>query len=360
MKNLLKADGRREIERINSKLYGSDYLATDLRNILKELSFLLDIDDAVIFVNYGDIERQEFCGNAQLYLDKYPEIIEEARMRAELMKSYVSVKSLSGEIKRLFVFPIKQKNKNMGSLIIFNKELDSNNDVGNNKIIKIFESQIKFAVKKSAERRKLFKIFERYVDKRQIFEILKDPDFLEKPRVIESVVLFADISGFTEFTNKSDSDFVFNFLGKILNECSGIVNKHNGVVDKFVGDQIIGIFGIVDKGNMSENALKSAQEIRNFFKEFKEKKINIKISIVKGSMIYGNLGGEYKTDLTVIGKNVNFASRLCSHAKPGEILIGDKVYEKLKENYNFKVKELQKFKGFSEWNKFYQFVDKLN
>jgi len=358
MKNLLKTNERLKIEKINSKLYGPDYLATDLRNILKELSFLLNIDDALIFVNHGDIKREEFCGCAQLYLEKYPDIIKEAKVKAELMKSYVNVKGLSGEIRRLFVFPIKQKNKNMGALIIFNKELNSNNEVENNRIIKIFESQIKFAVKKSAERRKLFKVFERYVDKRQIFEILKDPDFLKTPRVVESVVLFADIYGFTEFTNKADPNFVFDFLGKILNKSSGIINSHNGVVDKFVGDQIIGIFGIVDKGNMSENALKSALEIRSFFKEFKDRKIDIKISIVKGSMIYGNLGGSYRTDLTVIGKNVNFASRLCSYAKPGEILIGDKVYEKLKDNYDFRVKALRKFKGFSEWNKFYEFVDK--
>ncbi|MEA3329575.1 MAG: adenylate/guanylate cyclase domain-containing protein [Nanoarchaeota archaeon] len=224
------------------------------------------------------------------------------------------------------------------------------------RIIEILENQIKFIVHKSIERSELFKIFGRYVDKRQIFDILNDPEFLKNPKLVDSVVLFADISGFTKFTNKSNTQFIFKFLSKTLNKCSEIINVNNGIVDKFVGDQIIGIFGIVDKGNQSYNALKSAIQIRDFFQNFSKQNVNVKISIVKGDMIYGNLGGKYKTDLTVVGKNVNFASRLCDYTKPGEILVGDKVYEKLKEDFNFRIKGFKKFKGFSEWSKVYRFV----
>jgi class 3 adenylate cyclase len=355
MRDLLKDDERNEVDRINSKIHGPEYLATDLKNILRELKFLLKINDAIILVD-DRIRKKEFLGKGEDFYIKYFRILNEYIVKSRINESSLIAQNVNHKIKNLFVLPIKKKDKVIGVLVIFNNKFILNKNPRNSRIIKILEQQINSAVSKASERESLFSIFGKYLDQRQIFEILKDPDFLKTPKIIDSVVLFADISGFTKFTNKSDTEFIFDFLSKVLNKSSEIINRNNGVVDKFVGDQIIGIFGITDNKNRSENALKSALEIREFFKEFKKYKIDIKISIVKGSMIYGNLGGNYKTDLTVIGKNVNFASRLCDYAKSGEILVGDKVYEKLKDNYKFKTKAFKKFKGFSEWSRVYRFV----
>ncbi len=356
MENILRDDERKAIEKISSKIHGPEYLLSDLKNILDELYFLLKINNAIIFIDFKNIQKQEFHGKGRKYFEKYPKLIKEYNLKSVLKNKCVFVKNLNSYINNLFVIPIQGKDKIIGTLMIFNREINYG-DKHDSKIIQILESQINFAVKKALERAELFKLFGKYLDQRQIFEIIKNPNFLKKPKLTDSVVLFADISGFTKLTNKSDTEFIFNFLGKIMNECSGIINKHNGIVDKFVGDRVIGIFGIVDSGNRSENALKSAVEIRDFFnKKLSKSGIGVKISIVKGDMIYGNLGGKYRADLTVIGKNVNFASRLCDYAKKNEILVGDKVYEKLRGEYKFKVKGFKKFKGFGEWSKIYKFI----
>ncbi len=355
MRDLLKNNEKKEIDKINSKIHGPEYLASDLNNILNELGFLIKTKDVMILIN-GQIKEKKFKGKGEFFYKKYSNIVNEYILQSQLEGVPIGVKEINYRIRSLFVLPIKINDKSIGALVVFNNRSIIHKNSRNSRIIGLLEKQINFAVSKAFERAHLFSVFGRYVDKRQIFEILKDPNFLKKPEIIDSVVLFADISGFTKFSNKNDAEFIFDFLSKVLNKSSGIINKNNGVVDKFVGDQIIGIFGITDNKNRSENALKSALEIREFFKEFKKYKIDVKISIVKGEMIYGNLGGKYKADLTVVGNNVNFASRLCDYAKSEEILVGDKVYEKLKDKYKFRTKAFKKFKGFSEWSRVYRFV----
>jgi class 3 adenylate cyclase len=356
MTSSIEIKQKKIIEKIRSKLYGPEYLAEDLRNILKELDILLEVQDAIVLINNGQIKKQEFHGKGKDFLKSNLKIIRRCFLKVFREGEDLFLRNVSPNIKNLLVLAVKEKQKVIGALVIFNKNIEAEKDFKEDNLVKILKRQIAFSVKKAMDRANLLKVFGRYMDKRQIFEILKNPEFLKKPKVIESVVLFMDISGFTKLSNNSDPKFIFELLGNLLNKCSQIINKNSGIVDKFVGDQVIGIFGISKDEDMAENALKSAIEIRDVFKEFQKYGIGGKISVVKGSMIYGNLGGENKMDLTVIGKNVNFASRLCDYSKSGEILVGDKIYGLLKEKYKFKLKSLKKFKGFSEWSKVYRLV----
>ena len=355
MYKLLKDEEKIEIEKINSRLHGPEYLSSDLKSILEELNFLLKIENAIIFVQNGNVKRQEFLGNAEEYWIKYSNVIKEYTSKSMNLKKYFLVRDLNHDIRNLLVLPIKDNDNSIGAFIIINQLLE--NDQHNAEIIKILESQAKFALKKAKEREKVLQLFGQYVDKRQIVKLLENPDFLKKPEMTDSVVLFADLSGFTKLLNEKNINEVFEFLNKTLYEYTKIINTNNGIVDKFVGDQIIGIFGIVDQQNKVDNAILSAIKLKKVLKkEFSKYNIGVKISLVKGQMLYGNIGGLYKADITVIGPAVNLASRLCSFADREEILVNKEIYNLLNKKYTFKLKTMKKFKGFSKAEIIYKLV----
>ena len=358
MENFLKKEEKQEIERINSQIHGPDYLSKDLKNVLEELNFLLKINNAIIFVKQNGIKRQEFYGKAKSYWERYEKRIKGLSQTAMITNKQVLVKNINKNFKRVLVIPIVEKNIPIGVLIIINKKIDYGVDKHNTEIVRILQSQIKFALSKARERESLFKIFGRYLDQRQIYNLITDKDFLKKPELIDSAVLFADISGFTKLANERGNEFSFKLLSRVLGEYSKIINKNNGIVDKFVGDQVIGIFGVIDKENMAENAVKTSFEIGKLFKkEFRRYRIGIKIGIVKGKMLYGNLGNRHKMNLTVIGKGVNLASRLCDYARKGQILVNQEIYSDLSEKYRFGIKRFKKFKGFKRRFSIYQLLD---
>ena len=357
MYDLLKKEEREAIERINSKIHGPEYLSKNLKSILSELNFLLKIENAMIYLREGKTQKTEFLGNAKRYWEKY---FAEINVNVELAISrnrHIIKSNLNDAIKQLIVIPINADYKIVGFLIIINKKLGYGSNKRNTEIIRIIESQIKLAIERVKEREKVFDLFERYLDKRQIAQILENPDFLKKPKAIEAVVLFADLADFTKFANNKNIKDVFQFLSKMFYEYTKIINKNNGIVDKFVGDQIIGIFGITDPNNRSENAIASAIEMCDILKkEFEKYKIGVKIGIVKQEVLYGNLGGRYKSDLTVIGPGVNLAARICSFADKGEILVNKKIYDKLKKIHKFKIKDFKKFKGFENKEPIYKLI----
>ncbi len=356
MYKLLKDEEKAKIDLINSKLHGPEYLSKDLKAILEELDYLLGIEDAIIFMENGKIKRQEYIGKAEDLWKRYHDLIKEYTKKAISSSSYVSLNELNKDIQSALFIPIKENSLSNGAIIIFNKKLKK--DQHNEFIIKIIESQIKLVFKKAKEREEVLMLFGQYVDKRQIAKILENPDFLKKPEMIDSVVLFADLEGFTKLINENNINEVFEFLNKVFYEFTKIINKNNGIVDKFVGDQVIGIFGIIDSENKEENSLKSSIELQKIMKkEFNKYNLGVKVAIVKDKLLYGKLGGKFKTDLTVIGKGVNLASRICEYAKRDEVLVNKELYNSLKEKYSFKLKDKKIFQGFNKEEEVYKLIE---
>ncbi|MEM3074592.1 MAG: adenylate/guanylate cyclase domain-containing protein [Candidatus Pacearchaeota archaeon] len=353
MYKLLKKHEQEEIAKIHSKLYGPAFLSKDLKSILEEMKFLLGLNDALIFLHDNNIKEQVYIGNAQKFWEKYPDKIKKASSEAMSKKDYVLIENFADEIKVMLVIPIKNEKNVLGVLIILNDKIDYEKN-RNIKIIKFLESQIGIVLRKAKEREQIFHLFGQYLDKRLISRIMDNPELIQKPEMIDLVVIFADLENFTEIINDYPIDEVFSFLSKILYEFTKVVNINSGIVDKFVGDQIIGIFGLIDNENKEENSIKSAIELQKILKnDFNKYKIGVKVAVVKDKMLYGNLGGKFKSDLTVVGKGVNLASRMCESARKGEILINKLLYNFLKDKYEFEFKGTKKFKGFNNEEEIY-------
>lgn len=162
------------------------------------------------------------------------------------------------------------------------------------------------------------KAFTQYVSPSVVNQIIKNPEQLKLDAKKKTVtIFFSDIRGFTQISEKHPPETTSYFLNEYLTIISRIVMKNNGMVDKYIGDSVMAVWGaIVDDRDHAANAVIAALEIRDalklFNKEWKRNGIqaNTGIGINTGSVSAGNFGSTHRFDYTVLGDNVNLASRL--------------------------------------------------
>ena len=138
-----------------------------------------------------------------------------------------------------------------------------------------------------------------------------------------ATVFFSDVRGFTSFSEKVEPEKVVAMLNTILSKQAEIVKKHEGDIDKYVGDELVAVF--LGDGMVS-NAVRCAIEIQEMMKGIHEligDEIAIGIGINTGEMVMGAMGSEERMDFTVIGDAVNLGARLCSAASGGQILLSE-------------------------------------
>ncbi len=136
-------------------------------------------------------------------------------------------------------------------------------------------------------------------------------------------VLFADIRGFTSMSEKMTAEEVSVILNEYFTEIEPIITKYNGVINKFIGDAVMAIFGEpIQDINHPQNAVKCAYEMLKTVERLQDKwifegkpKIEIGIGINTGEAFVGNIGSEKRLEYTVIGDTVNLASRIESYNK---------------------------------------------
>lgn len=151
-------------------------------------------------------------------------------------------------------------------------------------------------------------------------------------------LIFVDIRGFTTLSEKLEPEQVIQFLNEYLDVCTKAIFKYNGTLDKFIGDGVMAIFGApIQYDNHAEMAVRAALEMKKQTAVMEQKlmeklgfTVRFGIGINCGPAIVGNIGSEeLRLDYTAIGDTVNLTARLESNAKPGQILISDKMYERV-------------------------------
>ena len=200
---------------------------------------------------------------------------------------------------------------------------------------------------------KLKSTFKKYVSNQIVDQLLENEDLLSLGgKEQDATILFSDIRGFTSLSEKMTPNEVVETLNDYFNQMIEIIFKYNGILDKIIGDELMVIYG-VPKSNIqdSENAVLTAIEMQEKLIAFNQdrcinlkKPIKVGIGINSGSVISGNIGSTDQMDFTVIGDSVNLASRLCSYADAGQIIISDAVWNNIKHLQTFKSKKLSPIK----------------
>ncbi len=155
------------------------------------------------------------------------------------------------------------------------------------------------------------------------------------PRYIDAVILFSDIRSFTERSAGMGSVDIATQLSNYLDGVVDIIHKHEGMVDKFIGDAVMAIWGFASsEGDLVHQALACAEEMVRYGRtmSFGDQPIHIGVGLNAGRVFIGNIGGEGKRQFTVLGTPVNLAARYESQSKilNAPIVLGEAFTERLR------------------------------
>lgn len=178
------------------------------------------------------------------------------------------------------------------------------------------------------------------------------------------VVFFSDIRGFTAFSEKRRPEEVVAMLNEYFAVMVGIINRHGGVVDKFIGDAIMAIWGAPKSSSQdAQKALRACLEMRRGLSDLNEKRIArgepaimIGMGLHAGSAISGTIGSDERMEYTVIGNTVNTASRIEASTKAfgADLLVTDDVITRVGEDFIMDYAGAAEVKGRSEALKMYK------
>jgi adenylate cyclase len=177
--------------------------------------------------------------------------------------------------------------------------------------------------------------FSTYVSSQVMDEVLKNPGSMALGGARKrATILFADIRGFTAMSETMQPEDVVSIINSYLSVQTEIILRNGGMLDKFVGDCVMAVYGIpLAKEDDALRAVRSALEIQTAVDELNqrrratgEKTVTIGIGVNTGDVVSGNMGSKQKMDYTVIGDSVNLAARLESVAEGGSILISEETY----------------------------------
>tara|TARA_B100000575_G_scaffold74290_1_gene57901 strand:- start:3370 stop:5220 length:1851 start_codon:yes stop_codon:yes gene_type:complete len=180
--------------------------------------------------------------------------------------------------------------------------------------------------------------FKKYVSGNIVDEILDDNSKTDLGgKLTNACVLFADIRGFTSFSEKTTASDLVAILNKYFTDMIDVVYEFNGTLDKIIGDELMVLFGIPNNSDQDcQNAVDCGITMFKRLDRFNEElekhnnhKLKIGIGIHFGEVVAGNIGSDKQMNYTVIGDNVNQAARFCSHARPNEIIISESVYDNI-------------------------------
>jgi len=150
-------------------------------------------------------------------------------------------------------------------------------------------------------------------------------------------VLFSDIRGFTALSETMNPDDMASLLSEYFTEMVECVFRHDGTLDKFMGDAVMAQWGApIAGGNDADHALQAALDMMRALKKLNAKwrtegrpQLQHGIAVNYGEAFAGNIGSERRLEFTVIGDTVNTAYRLCSAAEAGQILITEEMRQAL-------------------------------
>jgi adenylate cyclase len=167
------------------------------------------------------------------------------------------------------------------------------------------------------EKRKVRGAFQQYVSPEVIRRLLSDPERV-KPRKTEVSVLFSDIRGFTTISETLDAQTLADLLNSYLTEMTRIIFRHQGTLDKYIGDAVMAIWGApFDEPNHAERCCLSAvsmlarlNELQTHWRAQGSPVLQIGVGINTGIASVGNMGSSLRYGYTALGDAVNLAARL--------------------------------------------------
>ncbi|OGN95921.1 MAG: hypothetical protein A2Z77_04170 [Chloroflexi bacterium RBG_13_51_36] len=219
----------------------------------------------------------------------------------------------------------------------------------------IYVSDIVYiVVTEQADKRFVKELFGRYISPQIANEIVSRADSGQLQlggEQREVSVFFADIRGFTRISEQLSPEDVMQMLNIYLSVIADEVVRHDGIVNKFVGDNIMAVWNAPQsQPDHALLAVKAAWEAQQKLAELRQRDnrplpVQFGIGINTGVAVAGNVGSAGRSEYTVIGDSINIASRICSSAPGNEVWIGPETYNQTKDYIETEKLEPQSVKG---------------
>ena len=205
------------------------------------------------------------------------------------------------------------------------------------------------------QRRRIKDMFSRYLSQDLVKSLTDNPD-LVKPGGDKktATVFFADITGYTAFSEGKDPAYIIEVLNAFFNEAVELVIDNHGYIDKFIGDCIMAAWGVPMKTEEEDAKLAVGTALRihdlvrskdrTFFRGDAEK-LKISIGMASGPLVAGNVGSSRRMDYTVLGDTVNTAARLESVATAEEVIITQMTRDLIGDAFKLEERKPVKVKG---------------
>ena len=219
------------------------------------------------------------------------------------------------------------------------------------------EKELKQTVQAVSEERRVIKdMFARYMSSEVMTSLLEAPDNIKLGGdKREATVFFADIRGYTSFSENRDPEVIVEILNEYFSEAVENIVRHKGYIDKFIGDCIMAVWG-VPMAPEEDDAIKAVscaiaiQDLvrsakRKFFRKNDASHLRIGIGINTGPLVAGNLGSIQRMDYSVIGDTVNLAARLEGAAGADEIIISQATRDKIGDVFSIEKRDSILVKG---------------
>ena len=199
----------------------------------------------------------------------------------------------------------------------------------------------------------------RYVSHQVARKILDSPEgaeIMSEGRRTHAALLISDIRGFTPMSEALDPVELVRLLNLYFSRMVDVVFRHDGTLDKFVGDALIVVFNDpFDQPDAEKRALACAAEMQAEIAAFNKEQaaagrrtLGVGIGVHCGPVVAGNVGSKFRMDYTVMGDTVNFTSRLQGKAPAGAVYVSAAVQKKTSEDFSYKDLGRMEFKGYSE------------
>jgi PAS domain S-box-containing protein len=218
------------------------------------------------------------------------------------------------------------------------------------------EKELKQTVQAVSEDKRIIKdMFTRYMSQEVMENMMEEPDSVKlggDKRI--ATVFFADIRGYTSFSENRDPEEIVKILNEYFSEAIKGIMEFRGYIDKFIGDCIMAVWGVPMMPDKDDpfNAVSCALSLQEMVSSAKRKffrksasSLRIGIGINTGPLVAGNLGSMQRMNYSVIGDTVNLAARLEGIAGPDEVIVSHATRNQLKDMFLFEERPAVRVKG---------------
>ncbi len=303
----------------------------ELRNAIQaEMGFIM------LYDRVGDrLELRAVSHDDLFRVSEYYDIVDRVANEALHSAHLVMHTDLPGDLHSVMSIPLILREEILGVFGVANGG-SRRFEERDRRLLTAIASQMDTAIFESLEQRRLRRVLGRSVDQRVMERVLSTPDvdFLSGERMVLTV-LYADIRGSTSLAEHTAPELLVGFINDYLGRMAEVIFRYEGTLDKFVGDEVMALFGApFPQPDHALRAVRAALEMqithRAVMDDWKARGVEpapIGVGIATGELIAGEMGSAQRSNYTVIGQAANLGARICGVAKAGQVLISQATYD---------------------------------